>query len=238
MTREFGLDVLQPTFSNHYFDELIQGVRNKIKICSWLHRRRMTVVLAVGFAGWYVVQLAVVTLFGWSMAVWLFYIEDPSAVATPGLLFAPISHQLDTTTHLLGNLAFLVMVGSLVEPRLGARRIFALVIGLGYIGTYVTLILSSVIGGWVIAGASVGIFALLGYAGLACRGCAWLLLTRGSISSETVAAVVALAMVPLIPLFEATTGTLNPGHTIGLGLGIAAYGAVSGRLQGLVHTRF
>ena len=58
----------------------------------WLRRRRLTAGLAAALVAWYLGQLAVVAAFGRATAIQWFYVTpDPS----PGLLFAPLSHDVD-----------------------------------------------------------------------------------------------------------------------------------------------
>lgn len=198
----------------------------------WLRRRQWTLGLAVFFVAWYALQLSVSQLFGEDVARWWFYFEQPPYVFSPGMVLAPLSHDLDTLRHIGANLLLLLFVGGLAEPYIGKDMILVHVIGLGYLGTFVansTVIIHHM---WILAGASGGIFALWAYAGFRMKqqiaehifnGLTW---SRQSV--ETVGAVSLLIGIPFL-LFHETLWTDQPhsGHTIGILLGCLSYGVES-----------
>lgn len=131
----------------------------------WLRRRPATILLITFFTIWYALELVVLHLVGGSAARWWFYLEQPPNHISPGLLLAPISHDLHTVTHIGSNVALLLFAGGVAEPYVGWRRVLLLVVGAGFIGTYVanmTVLFHQV---WIVAGASGGILALWAYSG-------------------------------------------------------------------------
>lgn len=197
-------------------------------VSKWVHRRQLTLGLATFFAVWYSLQLSILHLFGDDVARWWFYFEQPPNVVSAGIVFAPISHELDTLTHITGNFLFLSIAGGLAEPYIGKKRILILVIGLGYLSIYLANATVAVHRLWMVAGASGGILALWAYAGLRMRhqaakflfdGISW---SRRSV--ERVGSVVLLAGIPTF-LFHQLLWLDQPhsGHIIGLLLGTLYY---------------
>jgi membrane associated rhomboid family serine protease len=194
----------------------------------WVHSRQVTIGLAAFFIAWYGLQLAVLYLFGEDIAKWWFYFQLPPNVISPGLILAPLSHKLDTLTHIGGNLLLLVMAGCLAEPYIGGKRILILVIGLGYLGTYLANLSVFVHQLWMLAGASGGILALWGYAGLRMRQYASEFLSEGAPLSrrgiETVGSVALLIGIPAIFIHQTLlVAQPHSGHIFGLLLGVLFY---------------
>ena len=197
-------------------------------VSMWLRRRRLTQGLAIFFVVWYLLQLSVLHLFGEDVARWWFYFEHPPDVISAGMLFAPISHDLNTLTHITGNFLFLFISGGVAEPHIGKKRILILVIGLGYLSIYLANATAIVHHLWMLAGASGGILALWAYAGLRMRHHAAEYLSDGITwshqSAETVGSVVLLLGIPAF-FFHQLVWIDQPhsGHIIGLLLGILYY---------------
>lgn len=194
----------------------------------WIHRRRMTMGLAVFFVGWYVLQLSILQLFGENVARWWFYFEPPPDAVSPGMLLSPLSHKLDTLTHLGSNLLFLIVAGGVVEPYIGRDRILILVVGLGYLGTYLTNITAFIHQLWIVVGASGGVLALWAYAGLRMRRHAVGYIFQGfTWSPEGLESVLSVTFLIGIPVFffhqVFWISQPHPGHIIGLLLGILYY---------------
>lgn len=191
----------------------------------WVRRRRWTLGLAVFFIGWYLLQLGVFQLYGEDVARWWFYFERPLSTGSPGMVLAPLSHDMLRFAHLGANLLLLAVAGGLVEPYIGKNRVLLLVIGVGYLGIYLANATALFHQRWMLAGASSGIFALWAYAGLQMRplatefdGLAW----------SSVEKAGALALLIGIPVFLVhQTLLIDPphgAHIIGLVLGCLYFG--------------
>ncbi|WP_178916657.1 hypothetical protein [Natronomonas gomsonensis] len=198
------------------------------ELAAWIHKRRCTLSLAAFFCIWYALQLSVAMLLGENVARWWFYIEQPPDVISPGIVFAPISHDINSLTHIGANLLLLIVAGGLSEPYIRKDQILVQVIGLGYLGIFVansTIFLHYM---WIEAGASGGILALWAYAALRMHklaaerifeGLRW---SRRSV--ETVGVVSLIIGTPVIFIHEAVlTDPIHSGHTIGILLGCFYY---------------
>lgn len=201
-------------------------------ILEWVRQRQLTLVLGIFFIVWYALQLATLYLFGEEIARYWFYFEQPPDAISPGMVLAPISHDLYTLTHIGFNLLLLLIAGGLTEPYIGKERIIIHVIGVGYLGILVansTIIIHHM---WIIAGASVGILSLWTYAGLNMRHRAGELMSGGISASaqgiERLGAALLLGAIPLILIQETLlTDQVHSGHTIGVLFGFLYYGIES-----------
>jgi len=194
----------------------------------WFRRRRLTLGLAIFFIVWYSLQLSILHLFGEDVARWWFYFEHSADVVSAGIVLAPLSHELDSLTHITGNFGFLLIAGGVAEPHIGKKRILILVIGLGYLSIYLANATAAVHHLWMLAGASGGILALWAYAGLRMRHHATEYLSDGITwslrSAETAGSVILLIGIPAF-FFHQLVWIDQPhsGHIIGLLLGILYY---------------
>lgn len=199
---------------------------------AWIRRRRWTIGLAIFFGAWYALQLGVLQLFGDDIARWWFYFEQPPNTISPGIVLAPISHDLNTLTHIGGNLFFLLIAGGLAEPYIGKDRILIHVIGIDSLGIFIanlTIVIHSM---WIVAGASVGILSLWTYSGLQMRYQAAEIMSAGlPISSQGVERGGSALLLGSIPLFLVNetilSNQIHSGHTIGILLGFLYYGLES-----------
>lgn len=192
-------------------------------VVDWVKRGPPSLVLSLLFSVWFGLQLLVLAVYGPEFAKWIFYTELPPtwppSTFDPGYLLSPISHDMFDFTHLTGNIAFLLLVGGLLEPYVNRWKIVGLVIIGSYVGMVVTMATSPVHQFWPIAGASTGIMILWGYTGPRM----WYELDLrhrfpGETTEEIVASLVLLA-VPAIPLYEVFFNG-NMSHAIGIGLGV------------------
>jgi membrane associated rhomboid family serine protease len=200
-----------------------------VAVSSWVRRRRWTLGLALFFVSWYILQLGVFQLFGEDFAQWLFYFELPVDEVSPGIVLAPISHDMVNLTHLCGNLVFLIIAGGLSEPYIGKTRILVLVFGLGYLGLYIANATAVFHHLWMIAGASGGILSLWAYAGLRIRHQAVGNLSEGLTwsrqSVETITGMLLLLGIPAFLIHQTLViDQPHSGHLIGLFLGCLYYG--------------
>lgn len=195
----------------------------KNSVREWVRNRPATVGLSLFFTAWFAFQLVVLTLYGVETAKCLFYTELPPkwppTLFGPGYLLAPISHEMSVYTHIISNIAFLLLVGGTLEPYVHRRKIPAVVIGGGYVGMIVTMATAPIHGFWPIAGASTGIMILWGYTGLRMWGELDLPGTFGEKRLERQVAVFVLLAVPAIPLYEVFIGG-NMAHVVGIILGV------------------
>lgn len=201
----------------------------------WIGTRKATLLLSFGLILWFGIQLAVSSYFGQEAAEWLFYSEKPPGNLSPGSFLSPISHDMDSITHILGNVGLLLAVGSLAEPYIGKSRIIVLVVFIGFFGTVLAnslAIITNIIGlslfGWMIAGASGGILSLWAYTSLRLKPLAhefrYLGIEKSVRGVERFTAAILLISVPAIPVFELIIlGMFNSGHTMGLIVGLGAY---------------
>lgn len=206
----------------------IETIKGEFGLSEWGHRRSYTVGLAGLFVGWHLLQLGVFHFVGEDVARWLFYFQKPPNIVSPGMLFAPISHDLYTLTHIGSNVVLLLVVGSVAEPYIGKDRVLFTVIGLGYLGTYlanVTVMLHKM---WIVAGASGGILALGAYTGLQLRHQAyesvWAGLTWSWEGAETIIVLTCLVGIPVFLIHQTVwIDQLHSGHAIGILLGCLYY---------------
>lgn len=136
---------------------------------AWIRRRKYTFSLAIFLLLWYTIQLTVLNFYGEDVASWWFYFEHSDSgepVLSPGTLAAPLSHEMADLTHITANLALLIFAGALVEPHIMGRKIGLIVIGFGYLGTYLANATVPIHQFWNLAGASGGVLSLWAYAGL------------------------------------------------------------------------
>lgn len=198
------------------------------EVLGWVRRRRLTLSLIVLFAGWYGLQLSVLTFFGEGVARWWFYFDKPPNMVSPGIMFGPISHNMSTLTHIGGNVFFLFVAGGFAEPYIGEKKILYVVFGLGYLGTYLANVTALLHQLWMIAGASGGILALWAYSGLKLRHKAYeyqsgLAFSRDGV--EQITAVLLILGIPAFLLHEAVLAAqFHSGHIIGLVLGCVYFG--------------
>lgn len=194
----------------------------------WVRHRQLTVGLATFFIIWYSLQLSILHLFGDDVARWWFYFEHQPNLISPGVVLAPVSHDLSTLSHLAGNVIVLLIAGGIVEPHIGKKRILTLVIGLGYLSIYFANATIAIHQKWMLAGASGGILALWAYAGLWMRYDAAKLLSEGITLSrrgvEGLGSVVLLLGIPALFFHQLTlVDQPHSGHIIGLLLGVLYY---------------
>ncbi|WP_435093386.1 hypothetical protein [Halorubrum sp. N11] len=138
-------------------------------IIEWVQRRRLTLSIIVFFLAWYGLQLSVSHLLGANTARWWFYLQKPPNIVSPGILFASISHDMSTLTHISSNILFLFVAGGIAEPYFDKKDIIYTVFFLGYLGTYLSNMTAFIHQFWIFAGASGGILAFWAYAGLKLR---------------------------------------------------------------------
>lgn len=198
------------------------------KTIDWITQRQMTIGLSGFFILWFGVQLFVYHGFGGDVARWWFYYEKPPNMLSPGIILGPISHDMNTLTHIGANIFFLFIAGGFAEPYLAKRKLLYTVFGLGYLGTYLANATALIHQLWMIAGASGGILALWGYVGLKLRRKAYkyrsgLEFSRDGVEQFT--AVLLILGIPVILLHEAVLAAqFHSGHIIGLLLGCAYFG--------------
>jgi hypothetical protein len=98
---------------------------------------------------------------------WLFYAGTGAAWATPGVVLAPISHDVTDITHIVGNTLMFMPVAYLIEPR--ARRGLVVALACGAWGaiilTNVTVVLGVHGGVAIFAGLSGGTAAVAVFGG-------------------------------------------------------------------------
>lgn len=197
-------------------------------VLGWVRRRRWTLYLIVFFLGWYGLQLSVLTIFGEDVAQRWFYFGKPPDTLSPGIIFAPISHDMSNLTHIGGNVFFLFIAGGFAEPYIDGKKILYVVFGLGYLGTYLANVTALVHQLWMIAGASGGILALWAYTGLKLRHKAYEYqsgLTFSRDDLEQITAVLLILGTPVFLLHEAVLAAqFHSGHVIGLILGCVYIG--------------
>ena len=197
------------------------------KMLAWVYRRGLTISLMLFFTLWYIFQLVVLRYFGEGVAQMWFYIMKPPEAVSPGLIFGPISHNLDNLSHVGSNTAFLLVSGGLAEPYIDKNKILLAVFGLGYVGTYLTNITAGIHGFWALAGASTGIFALWSYVALKIRYKS-LFYDPGIHLSldgiEKITATVLFIGTPFILFWEAFVGAqIHTAHVCGILLGFGMF---------------
>lgn len=202
-------------------------------VSDWLRRRPATTVLIAFFLAWHGLELAVFNIVGEGAARYWFYIEQPPRHVSPGLVFAPVSHDLYRLTHIGANVGLLLLAGGVAEPYIGWRRVLLLVIGLGFIGTYAANLTIAVHRMWIMAGASGGILSLWAYSGIRLAGRAWTRSADGLAVSwhgvETIGMLALLIGMPVFLYHQAVwIPRLHSGHVIGLLLGCLYYGVETG----------
>ena len=194
----------------------------------WARRRPATLVLAVFFAAWYLLQLGVLHVYGDEVALWWFYFEKPPNAVSPGMVFGPISHDMWTLTHITANISLLLVAGGFAEPYIGWKKVLFAVFGLGYLGTYVSNLTALIHLRWMVAGASGGILALWAYAGLRLRHKAYRFRDGVDLSREGIETFVAIVLLLGIFPFLFHELFLQPrphsGHVLGLVLGCLYFG--------------
>lgn len=198
-------------------------------VLAWVRRRPATVGLALFLVAWYLLQLAVFHLVGEDPARWWFYLEQPPDALSPGVVFAPISHDLYTLKHVGANVALLLFAGGVAEPYVGRRRILVPVVGLGFVGTYVANVTAPIHEMWMVAGTSGGILSLCAYAGFRLRREAVARTLDGVAVSrrgiETVGMATLLVGSPVLLVHQAAwIEQPHSGHVVGLSLGFLYYG--------------
>lgn len=200
----------------------------------WIRRRRWTLGLACFFVFWHILQLGVLHFVSESAARWLFYLQQPPNIVSPGLVLAPVSHSLYTWTHLGANLLILLVTGGLAEPHIGEDRIIVLVVGFGYLGIYLANATVLVHLHWMVAGASGGILSLWAYTGLQMHDWVLEFFSDGLVWShrglETMLTTVLLLGIPALLFHQIwLVDPPHSGHIIGLVLGCLYYGIESYR---------
>jgi membrane associated rhomboid family serine protease len=190
------------------------GVRGRL--ATWRATRPATTTLVAVLAAAFAVESLVWWLFGFpTMAFWF----AASATPSPGWLLAPLAHQ--SLGHLLGNLLFLVVFGSLAEADLSAPTWYWLFGTSAVAGTAAQVwsyLLAGVEGGAV--GASAGVVALVSY--VAVRT-----VRDGPTARSRVAYALGVAggigMVSLLLSdFVLTTGSAEYAHLLGVTVGAFA----------------
>lgn len=203
--------------------------RSSRDVSGWVSRRPVTVGVSLFFVLWFALQAVVASAFGMETMRWWFYFEHyqqyPPPVQ-PGMLFAPLSHDLHDLTHLPTNVGMLLVVGGLAEPYIGGRRVLFFVIGMGYISTFLTNATAPFHLFWSIAGVSGGGLALLAYTALRLRY-RKRRVSPGELhhpdSIEDALAMYLLLALPVLLLYEFLINW-NIAHLFGLLLGCVGYG--------------
>jgi len=94
----------------------------------WLRRARLTLLFCLLLAAVYAVELSLWTSGRYATFYELFVArQDPSL----GWLLAPLAHSPAQETHLVGNVAHLLMFGAVAERRLADRAYLALIAASG-----------------------------------------------------------------------------------------------------------
>ena len=194
-------------------------------IANWFNRRLATISIAVFLVIWFGLQLAVLNLYGQETMLRLFYAvptEHLIPAIQPGSFVSGVSHAVHNPSHLFGNLVLLLVVGSLVEPRLGKLRVVFIVIVLGTIAAFLVNLSSPFHGMWMEAGASNGILALWAYAALRLLPLARQISRDTMFEPEHVEKTYAGLIVGAFPLVFVIGLLLegNPGHFVGILLGL------------------
>lgn len=191
---------------------------------NWIHRRRGTFTVSFFIVGWYLIQLGVFEQFGGDIARWWFYFPKPPGGISPGVILAPISHDMVTLTHIGSNLLLLLVAGGLIEPYIGRKRLLVLALSMSYLSVYLANATVFFHQFWIFAGASGGVLALWAYTGMKLQRLArksisdGLTLSRRGIESLT--AFVVLVTTPFIFLRELLVAVPpHSGHLFGLILG-------------------
>lgn len=183
----------------------------------WLGRPRLAAGFAAFLAAWYLGQHAVVAAFGREAAIhWFYFTTEPS----PGVLLAPVSHNIDDPGHLRRNVVLLALARGVAEPHLQRRTYAALLFGLSFVSVVAANTLSVVFGTmWVLAGASGGVYGLWAFIGVRNRG-ALRDIGGPREAVEPTLVLGGLLTVVFVPIFDVyTTGALNTGHLAGIVLG-------------------
>ena len=195
-------------------DGRVDDVRTRFR--AWRAARPATTTLVAVLAAAFVVESLVWWLFGFpTMAFWF----AASATPSPGWVLAPLAHQ--SVGHLLGNLLFLVVFGSLAEADLSAPTWYWLFATSALAGTAAQVwsyLLTGVEGGAV--GASAGVVALASF--VAVRT-----VRDGPDGRSTLAYAVGVAggigmVALLLSDFALTTGSAEYAHLIGVTAGAFA----------------
>lgn len=197
-------------------------------VWGWIRRRQLTMGLIVFFVGWFGLQLIVYYLYGETVAHWWFYLEKPPNTLSTGIIFGPISHDMNTLTHIGSNIFFLLIAGGFAEPYIAEKKLLFVVFGFGYLATYLANATAVIHQLWMVAGASGGILALWAYAGLKLRHKAYKFRTGMEFSRDGIKQFTAFFLMLGIPAFllhEAVLTTqFHSGHVIGLLLGCMYFG--------------
>ena len=206
----------------------------------WVSKRPVTSSLAVFLLLWYLFELLVLHTYGAQIAEAWFYWSKPTTFppqpALNEVLLAPISHDLYTPTHIVGNLAGLLVVGGYAEPRIGSSDVATLVIGVNYLGIVVANYTAFLHKNWMLAGISGGLLALTAYTGLHTRHQFRELLEHGADVRETIRSKpvrerfiggVLFLSIPGLLFLEPLLLGVNSGHTFGLILGVLVYPVLS-----------
>lgn len=201
----------------------------------WIFRRKYSLGLCIFFLLWYGFQLLVFHSYNQQTADWLFFMERPPDHISPGLAFAPISHNFEGYQHISANVFLLFVIGGIIEPYLSnehsyftEKTILVIVLGIGYFGTYyVNFYLEA----WTYGGASGGIFALLIYGGIYLRGVIynqlmWIMdsnvsMRRTDNLKELIPLIIPLLLLSI--LFVEITSVQNAGHIVGFIFGFCYF---------------
>ncbi|MDZ7731173.1 MAG: rhomboid family intramembrane serine protease [Natrialbaceae archaeon] len=194
-----------------------------------IRRRPATVALSLFFLLWYCLQLAVASHYGESTATYLFVATKPDTwpfrQIWPGLLLGPISHSLETVTHVIGNVALLAILGAAIEPTIGRTRLVTLVVGMSYASTALAHLTAPLFQSWATVGVSGGVFALMAYSGCVLWADGHVGLDeplRSRAGLEAYFATVLVLAVPGVFLYDLVL-THNAGHVFGIFLGVLSY---------------
>jgi len=120
-----------------------------------------TLLLMVSIIAVYYTQLAAQLVYRVpSRQLEYWFTTNPVFRPTPGMILAPFSHAFfPHLDHVLGNLAFLAIVGAAVEIKMDRREYVAFYLVSAYVSTWLGTLLS----GLGTFGASGGILALAGF---------------------------------------------------------------------------
>lgn len=200
---------------------------------SWAAKRPVTTSLTGLLLLWYLFELFVLHTYGAQIAEAWFYWSKPTTLppqpALNEVILAPISHDLYTPTHIVGNVAGLLVVGGYAEPRIGSDDVASLVIGVNYLGIVVANYTAFLHKNWMLAGISGGLLALTAYTGLNSRHQFRELLEHRADVRETIRSkpvrerfiggVLCLSIPGLLFLEPLLVG-FNSGHATGIILGV------------------
>lgn len=192
----------------------------------WVRRRPATLTLSVFLLAWFTAQLTVAEIVSVDASKWLFWSVKPDSWPvtefSPGYFVAAFSHDIHNWTHITGNVIVLLLAGTVVEPRIGSKRVVSLVVVGGLFSVYGGYLIAPVFQAWPEGGVSGGVFALLAYNALRFRRVVkWR--DVPSLVAEPERFVLWLIVMSLPVLIVEPVVMQNPGHFVGLLIGVGYY---------------